>query len=98
MALSSPFGEALGPGLASFPDLFLFNSSLQQFEETSLVFLFGSDLRKENPLLHLRLRRNYLKRLGTELPLKVFSIGPGCAYENLPVTQVGASVETIQRL
>lgn len=95
---SPPYNEAIGKASADFPELFLFNSSMEQLENTSLVLLIGSDLRRENPLLYLRIRRNYLKSRSAEWPLVVFSIGSACMYENLPIRQLGATVKSLELL
>lgn len=93
-----PSNEFIGGATALYPELFLFNSSLAEFEESSLVLLVGCNLRKENPLIYLRLRRSYLKKRSTAVPLKVYTIGAGSDYDNLPVVQLGCSVSAVEKL
>jgi len=93
-----PRHESVGSASSQFPALYLFNSSLEQLEKTSLVLLIGCNLRKENPLLYLRLRRNYLSRRSTDSPLKIMSIGSPSEYDNIPVIQMGVTVEAIELL
>lgn len=84
--------------MASPPELYLFNSTLEELEASSLVLLIGSNLRWENPLVYLRLRRNYLRRRSTANPLKVYAIGLAMDYDNLPITHLGCSVSSVERL
>lgn len=93
-----PVNEFIGGATAAHPELYLFNSTLEEFEASSLVVLIGCNLRKENPLIYLRLRRSYLKKRSTATPLKVYSIGAGSNYDNLPVIQLGCSVNAVEKL
>lgn len=79
-------------------ELFLFRTPLAKFEQSNLILLLGCNLRKENPLLFLRLRRSFLQKKATDVPLRVFAIGSGCAYEGLPITQLGCSVRSLELL
>lgn len=90
-----PFHEYLGKASAKFPSLYLFNNTLEQLENAPIILLLGCNLRKENPLLYLRIRRNYLRRRSTAHPLKVLSIGSPSEYDTVPITQLGVTVQSI---
>lgn len=95
----TPRPEKIKEASAATKELFLLNSPLAEFEDnTTLVLTIGSNLRKENPLVFLRLRRSYLRRRSTKSPLCVYSIGSGVHYDGLPITQLGCSVAAVQRL
>lgn len=94
-----PLPEKITAATASKKELFLLNSPLSEFEEnTTLVLTIGCNLRKENPLVFLRLRRSYLRRRSTKTPLCFYSIGSGVQYDGLPVTQLGCSLADVQLL
>jgi hypothetical protein len=95
-AMSPPCHENIKGASAVSPSLYLFNSSLEQLQNTSLLLLLGSNLRKENPLMYLRVRRNYLNRRSTDSPLKVLSIGSPTEYDNFPVIQLGVTVHSLE--
>lgn len=41
----APYPETISQAEAFLPELFLFNSTLEEFEESSLILLVGSNLR-----------------------------------------------------
>lgn len=93
-----PRPETFTKASAVTPELFLYNSPLSELEETSLVVFIGCNLRQENPLMFLRLRRSYLDRCSSKNPLVVYSIGAGVQYDTVPIIQLGCSVSAVQLL
>lgn len=93
-----PSHESLGNASAAFPALYLFNSTLEELEQSSLILLIGCNLRKENPLLYLRLRRNYLRRRASEQPLTVLALGCSSEYDTFPVRHLGTTMESVELL
>lgn len=67
---------------------YLLNTTIVSLEMTNLVFLFGTNLRVEAPLLNTRLRKNYLL---TNKQLAIFSFGLAIDYLTYPVLNMGNS-------
>lgn len=79
--------------------LYLLNNNLEQFErKTSMLLLLGCDLRYESPILNSRFRKTYHAKKSYRNPFKVFAVGPGISYSHYPVTQLGATLEDIDKL
>jgi hypothetical protein len=56
--------------------------------------LYGTDLRRELPILNLRLRKNYLQNKN----INIFSIGLSLNHVTYPVTNIGCSIKTFKNL
>lgn len=95
---AGPSHESLGQASATFPALYLFNSTMEELEQSSLILLIGCNLRKENPLLYLRIRRNYLRRRASEQPLTVLALACPSEYETFPIRHLGTTMESVELL
>lgn len=87
-------GSSLNLINTDFRFMFLFNSKIIDLEEANFVLLIATNLRLENPLLNMRLRKNYIKR-GPELI--ILSFGLTIDYSTYPVLNIGNSFSSLFR-
>ena len=65
-----------------------------ELEYINNLFCIGTDLRKELPILNLRLRKNYIQNKN----INIFSFGLSLNHVTYPVTNIGSSIKTFKCL
>jgi hypothetical protein len=72
---------------------YLLNSTLNELENYSIFVLIGVHLRLESPIVHIKLRRNFIEN---ENFLRIYSIGFGIDYLSFPITNLGNSLKSFK--